>query len=53
MWGWRGGWIQDKCPPLIGGLVPGGGSDEMARKIKLGEQRRSWESESEVEKWGE
>ena len=35
MWGWRGGWIQDKCPPLIGGLVPGGGSDEMARKIKL------------------
>ena len=35
MWGWRGGWIQDKCPPLIGGLMDGGGSDEMARKIKL------------------
>ena len=39
MWGWRGGWIQDKCPPLIGGLGPGGGSDEMARKIKLGGRR--------------
>ena len=35
MWGWKGGWIQDKCPPLIGGLVDVGGSDEMARKIKL------------------
>ena len=55
MWGWRGGWIQGKCPPLIGGLMPGGGSDEMARKIKLVGRRgvgrvrargRSWESES-------
>ena len=35
MWGWRGGWIQDKCPPLIGGLVDGGGSDEMGRPVKL------------------
>ena len=35
MWGWRGGWIQDKCPPLIGGLVHGGGSDEMGRPVKL------------------
>ena len=65
MWGWRGGWIQDKCPPLIGGLGPGGGSDEMGRKIKLGCRRgvgrevgrvrareRSWESESEVESCG-
>ena len=39
MWGWRGGWRQDKCLPLIGGLGPGGGSDEMARKIKLGCRR--------------
>ena len=56
MWGWRGVWIQDKCPPLIGGLMAGGGSDEMGRKIKLGCRRevgRSWERESEVEKLGE
>ena len=57
MWKWKGGWIQDKCPPLIGGLGPGGGSDEMARKIKLvgrrGVGRRSWESESKGEELGE
>ena len=35
MWGWRGGWRQDKCPPLIGGLVERGGSDEMGRRGKL------------------
>ena len=52
MWGWRGGWIQDKCPPLIGGLMDGGGSDEMARKIKL-VGRRSSESESKGEELGE
>ena len=56
MWGWRGGWIQDKCPPLIGGLVHGGGSDEMGRKIKLvcrrGVGERSGERESKVESCG-
>ena len=57
MWGWRGGWTQDKCPPLIGGLVHGGGSDEMGRPVKLvcrrGVEGRSWESESKEKKLGE
>ena len=34
-----GGWIQDKCLPLIGGLGPGGGSDEMGRRVKPGCRR--------------
>ena len=39
VWGWRGGWIQDKCPPLIGGLMHGGGSGERkGEKLGEGEQ---------------
>ena len=51
MWGWRGVWIQDKCPPLIGGLMDGGGSDEMARKIKLVGRRKVGISESRERSW--
>ena len=59
MWGWKGGWIQDKCPPLIGGLVHGGGSDEMGRPVKLvcrrggGRRGEVGRGRAKEEKWGE